>query len=620
MSVTVASDRKTHWVKRNHQCRVPKRWVAFDTESRASRSGDEEIQRWDIGTAIRWRTDLKTSDYAEPGTFDNPRELWQWVTDYCKPGVRTVVIAHNLGHDVRIADVLNVLPTLGWQLEWCNLDRNVSAMSWRSDKGTLVFADLWTWLPVPLHSIGTSMGLDKLTMPQPSEPVWKWQRYCMRDTEIVYHAVSDLIDYITNEDLGNWQPTGAGMAYATWRHKFMPYNVLVHDDVDALNAERVAMHTGRAEAWRHGRLPHGVWTEVDMSNAYVTIAAECDLPAKLKMHTGVISNAQYSKLCSTYRVLCRVRIRTDVPTVPYNTGTKTLWPVGTFTTWLWDTEFDLALEYGATATILETYCYTRKPILQSWAKWILGILQTDSDTVSPTVKTWAKHCGRALIGRLSLRSPRWEVHGSNPTGHVGITYEYDSETGREHRLMSVGNRTLIETDRAEGRDSLPQVTGWIMSECRVRLWRALDAAGASNVAHVDTDSLLVSAVGLRRLQVALRTTLPGRWHVKGSWSRLVVHGPRNYRLDDIRKVSGVPRKAVEVLPNVFQGERWHGLATDIENGRCGMVTVSQETWTMHAKDSRRQDATGVFGQTVPYEVYDSGTLAESSDSRSGVGA
>ena len=84
------------------------------------------------------------------------------------------------------------------------------------------------------------------------------------------------------------------------------------------------MHTGRAEAWRHGKLEYGVWTEVDMKNAYVSIASECDLPAKLKFTLGAISIEQYRKLSACYRLLCNCTVTTDQPIVPWHDGKRTL--------------------------------------------------------------------------------------------------------------------------------------------------------------------------------------------------------------------------------------------------------------------------------------------------------
>jgi hypothetical protein len=618
--VLVSPDRTPHWVRLNHQNRIPKRFVAFDTESKSARTGNEEVQTWAMGAAIRWRTDLKTGDHAEAQTFGNPRELWTWVSDYCKIGTRTVVWAHNLGHDIRISDALVILPALGFELEWCNLDRNVSSMTWRSDHGTLVFADTWTWLPMDLSHVGSEIGLPKLPMPPDNAAHYRWERYCMRDAEIVYRCVKDIIQYIKDENLGNWQPTGAGMAYATWRHKFMQHKVLVHDDVEALTAERAAMHTGRAEAWRHGKLMGDVWTEVDMRNAYTTIAAECDLPVKLKMKVGKLDGAQLASICTMYRVLARCRVDCEQPVAPYHDGSRTLWPVGTFETWLWDTEIAAVRESGGTISVDHAFLYTRAPVLADWAKWVLSVLRDESAGTSPVVRTWLKHCARALIGRIGLRCPNWDLFGDNPEGITGITHTTDITTGKTVRMMHVGSKTFAERDRTEGRDSLPQITSWIMAECRARLWRAMAAAGLSEIAHVDTDSLIVSRRGLAALRAALGADFGTWWSVKGSYRRMIVYGPRNYRGDGLRKAAGIPRKAVERLPNLFEGERWHGMAADLTDGRSGAVTVVTGTWEMTRKDPRRRDAPGAGSATMPYEVTASSDAASSSSPKFGVGA
>lgn len=614
------NSRAPHWIRENQQCRVPRRHVVFDTESRFSYQGTTEIQSWRMGAAIRFRYGLQTGDSAEACVFQSAGALWRWVSDFCRTGQRTVVWAHNLGHDVRISECLSILPTLGFRLEWCNLDRNVSSMTWRSSHGTLVFADTWTWLPLKLETLAPSVGLRKLSLPHDAARHASWERYCMRDCDITYRVVSEILDYIGSEKLGNWQATGAGMAYATWRHKFLTHKILVHDDEHAISAEREAMHTGRAEAWRHGKLSSGVWTEVDMRDAYVRIAAECSLPAKLKYHTGRVSNEQYVELARDYRVLARCRVVCDTPCVPVRHDGRTLWPVGTFETWLWDCETELLREENQRFQILDSYVYTRAPILADWASWILGITGRGGDDVSPVVRTWAKHCGRALIGRLSLRAPSWEQYGENPGHETGISYLTDAVSGVTHRLMHIGGQTLIETAREEGRDSLPQVTGWIMSECRARLWRAMRAAGLDHLAHVDTDSLLADGAGLRALRDALGAAFGTYWQVKGSYRRLIVYGPRNYRAGEVRKVAGVPRKATEILPNVFTGEKWAGLATDLENGRHNRVTIEQGEWVVKAPDPRRCDSPGGQGYTVPVQVVAAPSSGTSSAVAAGVGA
>src|SRR5579859_770813 len=378
--------RAAHWIKGNHQVRIPKRWVAFDTEARTEKGNDEDIQSWASGAAVSWRRDLRSGDDRRSVTFDDPTALWSWVTDFCRPGVRTICVAHNLGYDIRISQILDILPSLGWSLDWCNLDRNVSSMTWRSDRGTLVFSDLFTWIPKPLFEIGNMLDLPKLKMPKDDAPRSQWDQYCLRDATIVHRAVTELIDYVDTNELGNWQPTGAGMAYSVWRHKFMTHKVLVHDETEVLETEREAMHTGRAEAWRHGSLTGDTWHEVDLRSAYTRIAAECELPCKYKFSTGPLSLSQYENLSGIYRVLCRARVCTTDPVVPFYTGERTIWPVGEFNTCLWDVEVNELLSHGQSVTILASHCYTKGKLLGDWATWALSVAGDDSGNTPRVVR------------------------------------------------------------------------------------------------------------------------------------------------------------------------------------------------------------------------------------------
>lgn len=599
MQVQMGDDRAPHWIKQNHQCRIPKRWIAFDTESQSERDESESVQRWSSGAAITWQRGLKSGDRRLDHILETPEALWETVRSHCRPEQRTVAIAHNLGYDVRISRCLEILPRMGFELEWCNLDRNVSTMTWRSKYGTLVLADLFTWLPMPLHEIGILVDNPKLTMP----PAWArreiWDRYCLRDAEIVYMAKSQLLDWIAREQLGNWQPTGAGMSYGTWRHKFMSHKVLVHDNGAALAHERMSMHTGRAEAWRHGVISGDTWHEVDMRTAYTRIAAECELPQKFKFSTGPITQSQYEQLTEMYRVNCLVDVSTVEPITPIYHDGRTLWPVGQYRTTLWDVEVNELIASGQGVTIRSADVYTKAKILSEWGRWILQIQHDSSGDISPVVRAFAKHCGRALIGRFSLRAPKWEVYGDNPMGEVGLSYQVDHKTNQVQRMMHIGDKTYIETARVEGRDSLPQITGWVMAKCRMLLWEAMRIAGTNQLAHVDTDSVLVTSRGLALLREVYRADFDQLWKVKGTWQSLDVYGPRNYRAGRERKMSGISVKAVETKRDTFEGEVWSSLAKDMANGRAGAVTVTDATWTVQRKDPRREDSPGVPTHTRP---------------------
>lgn len=594
--------RRAHWIKQNHQERMPPRMVAFDTESRSTYDGDVEKQEWRVGCAIRWRTDLRNGDNREARVFETPEDFWQWVCDFTRAGTRTVVWAHNLGYDVRTSRMFEILPLLGFHLEWCNLDRNISSATWRSDHGTIVLADTWTWIPMPLAVIAGETGMVKYAMPARSASNEQWARYCMQDCEILHRVVCALMGFIRSEHLGNWQPTGAGMAMATWRHRFLSHRILVHDDSYALEAERSAMHTGRAEAWRHGEILGEKWTEVDFRNAYVTIASEIDVPRKIHMRGLTISVEQFRRLRNTFAVLCRVTITQHSPIAPAGINGRHVWPVGTFDTWLWDNELGMALRYGAQVKIHEHITYVRAPVLQDWGRWVLAILSADADGVSAIVRTHVKHCGRALIGRIAMRAPHWEYLGTNIDGYTGITHAVMVDENRTARLLHVGEDTLIERSREEGDSSLPMITGYIMAEARCRLWEAMNVAGLENLAHVDTDSVLCNDAGLRRLRDRYGDSFGLVFTVKGTYRRLDVYGPRTYFRDKQRVASGVPLKAEPDGQGGYKAERWSSLASDLEAGQGGTVTIRPGTWHIKRTDPRRGDLRGSAGRTVAYDA------------------
>src|SRR6185437_15145303 len=110
-----------------------------------------------------------------------------------------------------------------------------------------------SWLPGPLSRVAQDVGLSKL----PGDPLEETGRQlaarCKRDALITATAADRILHWLDTEGLGPFRPTGAGQSHAAYRRRFMTAAPLVHADTAALAAERAAMHTGRAEAWAHGR-------------------------------------------------------------------------------------------------------------------------------------------------------------------------------------------------------------------------------------------------------------------------------------------------------------------------------------------------------------------------------
>ena len=579
--------RVAHWIRHNSVERVPHRWVVADSEARRTDVPGGEEQTLRCAVAVRWSDGPRNPEADEWGEFTDPWEFWGWVTDHCRAGARTVVWFHNASYDLRTLAAFTVLPGIGWDLEWCNLDRDVSVATWRGLAGTLVIADTYTWLAKPLESVAGMVGIGKPRLPRDDDSDAAWLARCRADVEITAEAVRQLLQFVRNEHLGNWQPSGAGMGYATWRHKFLEHKVLVHNDAPALAAEREAMHTGRAEAWWHGPARGGPFTEWDCHMAYPRIGAECEVPIKLFWHDGPVTRKVHEWAREHWITLCRVYVKTSVPVVPASRDGRIIWPVGEFTTILWQPELDLIRETGGRYKVLEQWRYNGAPALASWARWSMDLCASPDSRITPVQRTWVKHQSRALIGRLGMRNKVWEWWGGNPYEWCGLSDFLDNDTGERLRMMHVGRRTFAEGERREASSSLPQITGYIMAECRARLWRAAAAAGVEHVLHVDTDSVIVDRAGDRALSTRVDAGLPGGWRRKDTWRQLDLWGPRHYYSTGRRVIPGVPRGATEVEPGRFAGQVWESLSGALEDSRTDRVRVMDREWQPQRFDGRR---------------------------------
>src|SRR5208282_4960997 len=103
------------------------------------------------------------------------------------------------------------------------------------------------------------------------------QGYAHRWTGIVAY-----VNWLRTGQCGNWKMTGASQSWSHFRHSHYTHKILVHDNAEALAAERSAMHSGRCEAYRWGKQTSGPYTEYDWQNSYPRIARDTDMPTKLR--------------------------------------------------------------------------------------------------------------------------------------------------------------------------------------------------------------------------------------------------------------------------------------------------------------------------------------------------
>lgn len=584
----------------NKVTRVPRAHIYLDSEANREVVHGGEVQTFRCAVTAFDRKTHGGDKWRERewGEHTDTEAMWGWVTDRTQARARTVLVAHNLAYDLRITDAFGWLPAHGWELKAIRLADRQAWCSFRKGDRTLVMLDTLAWVALPLERVGELVEVAKLALPAWDDTDEAWMARCRRDVEILAELWQRIVRWIDTDDLGNFKPTGAGQAWAAYRHRFMHHHLLVHEDDTARAAERASSYTGRCEAWSHGKLGGGPFTEWDYTNAYATIGAECSVPVKLHGELVAPTLATVTKAATKCAVLVEATVTTEVPTLPHRTDNGILWPVGTFTGTWWENELALAVEHGARVEVHRAWWYRKAPALQAFCEWVLAQIAPDAVGTDPIVRVALKHWGRALIGRTAAQWSRWEQVGTSPLADVALGKCRDASAGEVYELLQLGHQLIRSTERGENPDAMVSVMAWVMAEARTRLWRTMLVAGLANVVYVDTDSMWVTPAGNDRLREAKVAGL----RVKREARNVEVFGPRQLVVTGELVAAGIPKRSVPVGDDTWEGDVWSGLSTSLRAGEADSVRIMRRRFKLHGTDHRRVHLPG--GATSAIVVED----------------
>lgn len=588
-----------HYIRENKAARVPRRVIVLDVQTRSEYADGGETQLWRCASAtfIHW-TNAGRMIY-EQRSYTSADTLWSDIGDFTRPRQRTILYAHNLPVKLRVSQGLRHLPRQGWKLEAIRVANQGAWARWSRLSASITLVDSASIFPVTVYTLGQFLALSRYPLPE-GDNINEWLNRSDRDCEIVARTIGQYVQWLRTGAAGNWQLTGAGQSWAHWRHRHYSHHILCHGDSTAISAERRAMFTGRAENWVWGRDLRAPVYEWDFTNAYPSIVRDSAIPVRLTATTGPMRSGELAALMRRYIVLADVEVTTGKPVVPARHNDRILWPVGTFETTLWQPELEALTAAGGTYRVLRAWLYRSAPALSSWATWVLGELHSIEDPAHKWRAVLLKHWSRALIGRFATQYQNWELLGWDPHENVRAGRMHNNDTGESTEFMQVGHEIHVMTGTSESDDSCPQITSFIMSVARSKLWTAIGIAGATNVLYMDTDSLVVNMTGNSRLRSATQQGQLDGLRLKGRHSGFEIYGPRAAIIGGQEKLAGVPRNPFRTGDTTWEGEVWTQFERALRTGEWDRVTVAKRRFSVKWNEHRR--ARNEDGTTVPYSL------------------
>ena len=323
-----------HVMKVHKGNRLPASLLFFDTETKTIDTpdlGNVERQVLKFGYAYRYRLEDTRKTREQWCRFTTTKQFFKFLeaaTDTERP---LYCFAHNLGFDLTILDFWRWSEQENFVVEYFVLQDPPTFIIGRINGKKVIFIDTLNYWRQSLQSIGDSVGLPKLPRPDKKASDEVWNVYGKRDVEVLSLAVTKLMEYIRDNDLGQFGLSAASMALSTYKHRFMKHEIFIHDNNQALITERAAYYGGFTHCFYVGKVRGQTIHKLDVNSMYPYVMLG-RFPSKLLSIEFNLRPAKARDLLRTYGIVASVELNTSTETYPCYVGERLCYVRGKFTT------------------------------------------------------------------------------------------------------------------------------------------------------------------------------------------------------------------------------------------------------------------------------------------------
>jgi len=560
-----------HALRPNETDWTPPVVITFDTETATrAEAGDEvhTLRCWSARLAVR--RDRRASvqrDDTDTGLIaaDLAALIDQWSARH--PSLW--IYAHNLSFDLTVSQVTGHLADLGWAVTEFAIDSASPFVKMSNGRRHLTFADSFSWLPDKLETIAALMGEVKPELPAQDDDQALWLRRCQADADILMAAMREVMDWWDAQQLGRWSVTGSAAGWNAMRHKADVRRIIINPSKEGIDCDRSAVYGGRRGVARSGALPAGRYAELDFTAAYPTIARDIPLPCERMSRFTSLPVDHPWITSSRHGIIARVLIETDTPRWPVRVDGRTWYPVGRFWTHLAGPDIAEAARLGCLRQVGAGHLHRLGYVMRPWAEWILSAARGDDPHMPAIARLWAKHCGRAVIGKWAQRSFVTTEIGPSPVAGWHADEAWHHTAGVRATIIDFDGRRWQATASEDGDNCYPAVLAWVESATRVRLGRVIDSAPAGVVVSFDTDGMIADLEAMGEWTPDEADIWPLVMRRKNTYRSVRVIGPQHLRLDGDRRYAGVPKSATQQADGTLEARLWPKMAWQMGNGQPG---------------------------------------------------
>jgi len=511
---------------------------------------------------------------------------------------------------------------------------------------TLHIWDTMNYVPQKLEKIGISIGFPKLNIDFDKVSDKELERYCKRDTLIIYKYIKKLIEFLEVNNLSRLKATSGSLSFNTFRHKF--YNpkkknkrIYIHDWKRAIKLERESYRGGITDCFNLNE--HNDLYKLDINSQYPSIMKEKRLPIKLiaYLHEGLHSNIFLRKVYNIakrkkYGIIAKVSIQLKEPnTYILNNFRDINFKKSVFA--IYDNDYKITLclpelefveKYGKIIKIHEINIYKMKKIFKKFVKFFYNLKVKYKKSGNLINEQFCKLMLNTQYGKWAQRVIEYKelkindsfmkeyyeiiklmilkMRNNIPNFSFNNDICYLGTIVNQCELYIVNGKLFsMKQTLRNSKDSFVAISSFITSHSRMLLIKYIKIANRKNIWYCDTDSLFCNQKGydnLNNIQYINEFKL-GKLKIEGK-GKGIFYAPKFYDFNNIRKCKGIKKESTILFENkekvVYEINLWQKFKADLKIGFLNKQLITTTTKT--SKKLYNKGNINNLGIIYPYSI------------------
>lgn len=619
--------RKPHIMNTHKVTQHPSNLMFFDTETKNTYKGkDKNIQHERLWFGCSWAFRYEQGEVTRSkiSTWDTSEEFLELLHRRLDSSRPLYLFAHNIKFDLTIVDFWEKADDLGLDCTYAVLEDPPVFLSYIWDDCKLVLIDTFNFWKCSVADMGKQLGIEKFSIDIRTATRAEAEPYCKRDVEIIANQVTNLFDFLTDNDLGSFGISAPSIAMNTYKKRFMKHEIFIHDRVRVMAIERGSYYGGLVENFYIGKGAKQTLYHTDVNSLYPSVMVK-EFPCKLiDNYTNMIPKDLRVK--GVLADCCaKVRVSSKKNTYCVRHQNRLCQAKGVFDTWLCGPELERCYLSGDLAHIHEISQYEMKPLFKDYVNHLWGLRRANSIPKGNPKEVLIKLLMNSLYGKFGQKGYEWVdftprnlesyyllFGGMCPMRYLTNNYvpnvtenvELWHADGLDNpiQLRRISSKIEMKFPTSEHSESFCAIAAFVTSYARERLRGLIQIAGPKHTYYCDTDSLFVDKSGLENLRRAneLDDKELGKLKLEGYSDNWAFYGPKDYQFGAKHTLKGISKKAKDLGNNTFEQLQFEGLASILKRGGENYIEV--KTITKHVKRVYSKGLITNSGWTEPFTL------------------